>query len=113
MQLQVIIGDERVAWIKIIENILVVVDPRVIEQATRGEWQIGLVRCLETLMHDRDTGAGEHPNEPIQMIPSSNHHQISTFCISPRDVSLVWLPGKFLIVPISQRHLALASNDCN
>lgn len=50
MQLLTVIDDERVAWTKIIENILVVVDSRYIDQATKGEWQAGLSRCIEKLV---------------------------------------------------------------
>lgn len=52
MQIQVVNDDERVAWTKIVENILVVVDAQYIEQSTKGEWQMGLLRCLTKLGED-------------------------------------------------------------
>ena len=65
MQLQAITDDERVAWVKIIENILVVVDAQYIEQATKGEWQVGLVRCLTRL---GDGGGELNPLDDIILI---------------------------------------------
>lgn len=44
------------SWLKIIENILVVVDSHQIEHATKGEWELSLLRCLNSLLHE----AGEH-----------------------------------------------------
>ncbi|KAH8115698.1 ribosome 60S biogenesis N-terminal-domain-containing protein [Phellopilus nigrolimitatus] len=54
MQLLIVKTDESIAWAKIIENILVVVDSGKIEQATKGEWQTGLLRCLTKLLYDAD-----------------------------------------------------------
>lgn len=42
-------SDESIAWAKIVENILVVVDLDQTEHATKGEWQAGLLRCLTSL----------------------------------------------------------------
>ena len=52
MQLLALKSDEYVAWAKIIENIVVVVDSDRMEKATRGEWRAGLLRCLLGLLHD-------------------------------------------------------------
>ena len=52
MQLSSIRNDERVACVKIIENILVTANHDQMEQATEGEWQAGLLRCLISLMSD-------------------------------------------------------------
>ncbi|EJD00768.1 uncharacterized protein FOMMEDRAFT_169024 [Fomitiporia mediterranea MF3/22] len=46
--------DESTAWVKIIENILVVADSTHIEQVTMGEWQLSLFRCLAHLVNDAD-----------------------------------------------------------
>lgn len=55
MQLLSVENDERIAWMKIIENVSTVADSQHIEHATKGEWQIGLVRCLGKLIE----GAGK------------------------------------------------------
>ena len=52
MQLLSLKSDECVAWAKIVENILVVVDSEKIEKATRGQWKAGLLRCIEMLLRD-------------------------------------------------------------
>ncbi|KAI5117575.1 hypothetical protein M0805_005637 [Coniferiporia weirii] len=54
MQLLTVKNDENVAWARIIENVLVVVDTEKIEQATNGEWQAVLLRCLTSLLRDAD-----------------------------------------------------------
>lgn len=48
--------DEKVAWVKIIENILVVANPSQLDRGTKGEWQRSLLRCLTSLLHE----AGSH-----------------------------------------------------
>lgn len=54
VQLQTVKVDECTAWVKIVENILLVVDAQKMEQATKGEWRAGVVRCLNSLVQ----GAG-------------------------------------------------------
>ncbi|KAF9558394.1 hypothetical protein CPC08DRAFT_639060 [Agrocybe pediades] len=39
-----------VEWMKIFENILVIVDPSKIENSTNGEWQVIICRCLKYLL---------------------------------------------------------------
>ena len=50
VQLLSLKSDECVAWAKIVENILVVVDSEKIEKATRGQWKAGLLRCIGMLL---------------------------------------------------------------
>lgn len=42
--------DEGVEWIKILENILTVVDPTKLESSTNGEWRSVICRCLSLLL---------------------------------------------------------------
>ena len=42
-----------VAWIRILENILIVVDSNKIESSTNGEWRSAIGRCLEYLLDER------------------------------------------------------------
>ena len=44
--------DETTAWVKIIENISVIVKHDKIDHATKGEWRTGLYRCLSNLLVD-------------------------------------------------------------
>ncbi|CAA7269153.1 unnamed protein product [Cyclocybe aegerita] len=44
---------EGLAWIKILENILVIVDSDKIEAATNGEWRIVICRCLLILLDEK------------------------------------------------------------
>ncbi|EMD38681.1 hypothetical protein CERSUDRAFT_94218 [Gelatoporia subvermispora B] len=50
MQLRHAHSDESIAWIKILENVLTVVDAGKIEAATNGEWRYTLCRCISTLL---------------------------------------------------------------
>ncbi|KAF8208911.1 ribosome 60S biogenesis N-terminal-domain-containing protein [Mycena galopus ATCC 62051] len=42
---------EAVAWIKILENILIVVDAQKMESSTAGEWRFVICRCLSLILH--------------------------------------------------------------
>jgi nucleolar pre-ribosomal-associated protein 1 len=42
-----------VAWIRILENILIVVNSNKIEVSTNGEWRFAIGRCLEYLLDER------------------------------------------------------------
>ena len=42
-----------VAWIRILENILIVVDSKKIESSTNGEWRSAIGRCLEYLLDEK------------------------------------------------------------
>ena len=44
---------ESVAWIRILENILIVVDSNKIEASTIGEWRLAIGRCLEYLLDEK------------------------------------------------------------
>ncbi|KAI0938875.1 hypothetical protein AcW1_004074 [Taiwanofungus camphoratus] len=44
-------GDELIAWIKILENIIVVVNPMRIETPTHGEWRSIMGRCILSILH--------------------------------------------------------------
>jgi len=52
MQLLGSIGSESVAWLKILQNIMAIVDPVKLETATNGEWRSTLSRCLCLLVDD-------------------------------------------------------------
>jgi nucleolar pre-ribosomal-associated protein 1 len=43
-----------VAWIRILENILIVVDSNKIEAFTNGEWRSAIGRCLEYLLDEKN-----------------------------------------------------------
>ena len=42
-----------IAWIRILENILIVVDSNKIEASTNGEWRSAICRCLEYLLNEK------------------------------------------------------------
>lgn len=46
MHLKMARATEVIAWIKIIENILIIGDPAKLEKSTGGEWRSTLCRCL-------------------------------------------------------------------
>ncbi|PPR04905.1 hypothetical protein CVT24_007149 [Panaeolus cyanescens] len=46
------VDNESIEWIKILENILVVVDPSKLESATSGEWRSIICRCLARLLDE-------------------------------------------------------------
>ena len=43
-------GDDGTPWMKILDNILKVVDPQKIESSTNGQWRAAIARCLELSM---------------------------------------------------------------
>jgi nucleolar pre-ribosomal-associated protein 1 len=52
MQLQTTVKNgESIAWVRILENILTVVDPVKIGAATKGEWRKTVARCLMYLLN--------------------------------------------------------------
>ena len=51
MQLKGASSEEALAWIRILENVLAVVNPAKLEAATDREWCSILGRCLRTLLH--------------------------------------------------------------
>ncbi|RPD59503.1 hypothetical protein L227DRAFT_654118 [Lentinus tigrinus ALCF2SS1-6] len=51
MQVQTMRGDEAIAWVRILENILAVVSAEKMEAATNGEWRAVASRCLRTILH--------------------------------------------------------------
>lgn len=55
MQLVTLKCDESIAWAKIIENVLVIVDSEKVEKATGGEWKSAILRCLKYLLQDCGT----------------------------------------------------------
>ena len=57
MQLCTLRAEEAIAWVRIIENILTVVDARKVEAATNGDWRAAAVRCLKSIL--------EHPGKYI------------------------------------------------
>ncbi len=52
IQLVSLNSDDAVAWVKIIENIAVVVDQERLDQVTRRTWRTGLLRCLNRLIQE-------------------------------------------------------------
>ncbi|KZT67038.1 hypothetical protein DAEQUDRAFT_694819 [Daedalea quercina L-15889] len=50
MQVRSMAQDEGLAWVKILANILSIVDPAKIEAVTSGEWRLVLSRCLHTIL---------------------------------------------------------------
>lgn len=52
MQIKNLHTDEAVAWFKILENIISVVDPAKQESLTDGEWRSQIARCLLLLLQN-------------------------------------------------------------
>ena len=61
IQMQHILPGEEVAWVKIIENIVYVVDCPKVETATNGEWRAIITRILGSLLRR----IGEHAFVPL------------------------------------------------
>ncbi|EGO30148.1 hypothetical protein SERLADRAFT_444262 [Serpula lacrymans var. lacrymans S7.9] len=57
MQLQVCKSKESLAWVKILENILVTVNASRLDTATNGEWRFVLSRCLLLVLQDAVFGS--------------------------------------------------------
>ena len=51
MQLETLRSEEAVAWVRILENVLAVVNASKVEAATNGEWRAVLGRCLRSILH--------------------------------------------------------------
>ncbi|KAH9936862.1 ribosome 60S biogenesis N-terminal-domain-containing protein [Epithele typhae] len=51
MQLQTLRSEEAIAWARILENVLAVVDAVKMEAATSGEWRVTTGRCLEIILN--------------------------------------------------------------
>ncbi|KAJ7644108.1 ribosome 60S biogenesis N-terminal-domain-containing protein [Roridomyces roridus] len=65
IEMQLVISRaEAVAWIKILENVLLVVDASKMESSTGGEWRFVICRCLSLIMKDM-TG----PLKPEVVLP--------------------------------------------
>lgn len=47
---------EGIEWIKILENILLIVDAAKVEASTNGEWRTIICRCLMSLLDDKEAG---------------------------------------------------------
>jgi nucleolar pre-ribosomal-associated protein 1 len=56
MQLKSTGRDEGIAWVKVLENIITVVDPVKLETSTNGEWRSALCRCLTLLVRNEQSG---------------------------------------------------------
>ena len=56
MQLKSARDNEVIAWVKIMENILTVVEPAKLEASTGGEWRFALYRSLLLLVSQREPG---------------------------------------------------------
>jgi nucleolar pre-ribosomal-associated protein 1 len=56
MQLKSASSDEGIAWVKVLENIITVVDPVKLEASTSGEWRFAFCRCLSLLLRDDESG---------------------------------------------------------
>ena len=49
---------EGVEWVKVLGNIVSVVDPEKVEMATGGAWRAAVCRCLTMLLDDTRTCEG-------------------------------------------------------
>ncbi|KJA21610.1 hypothetical protein HYPSUDRAFT_87850 [Hypholoma sublateritium FD-334 SS-4] len=59
---------EGVEWIKILENILVIVDAAKVEASTNGEWRTIICRCLMSLLDDKETFTTENFPHTVPVI---------------------------------------------
>ena len=55
MQLPTMHAEEAVAWVRILDNILAVVNSSKVEAATDGEWRTTAARCLRTILYHPGT----------------------------------------------------------
>ena len=51
MQVQSVRAEEAIAWARILENILAVVNPTKVEAATGGEWRAIIGRCVRKILY--------------------------------------------------------------
>jgi nucleolar pre-ribosomal-associated protein 1 len=56
MQLLNTIGDESMAWFKILQNVITIVDHVRLESMTNGAWRTVMCRCLSLLLDDDRPG---------------------------------------------------------
>ena len=56
MQLKTVRYNEIIAWVKIIENIVTVLDPAKLETSTGGEWRPAICRSLLLLLPRHELG---------------------------------------------------------
>ena len=47
------IGTRAVEWLKILENILIIVNPEKLESATSGDWRKVICRCISHLLDEK------------------------------------------------------------
>jgi nucleolar pre-ribosomal-associated protein 1 len=52
--------DEGLIWMKVLENILDVVDPVKLESATGGEWRAAIERCMTLLQGESGAYMSSH-----------------------------------------------------
>ncbi|KII96154.1 hypothetical protein PLICRDRAFT_151289 [Plicaturopsis crispa FD-325 SS-3] len=57
MQLQTVKNNEGIAWVRILENIVVIVDPGKMESSIQGAWRSSLCRCLSLLLDDETSSS--------------------------------------------------------
>lgn len=64
--------EESIAWVKILENIIITANERTVEMATRGEFSASLARCLRLLLRTVTISGkrGLHQGSPSFNIPT-------------------------------------------
>ncbi|KAJ8490078.1 hypothetical protein ONZ51_g2525 [Trametes cubensis] len=58
MQVQSLRAEEAIAWARILENILAVVNPTKVEAATGGEWRAMIGRCVRKILYHSACSSG-------------------------------------------------------
>ncbi|OCH95273.1 hypothetical protein OBBRIDRAFT_767994 [Obba rivulosa] len=79
-QIRYMHADEGIAWIKVLENILTVVDATKVETATNGEWRHTLSRCVSALL---DAQGG------LNYCTCFNMLNVFGFTAAPREIVVV------------------------
>lgn len=94
MQLHNMHAEEAVAWVRILENILAVVQASKIESATDGEWRSTIARSLQTILHHPSKHVHPH-GQPPSLTRLSSGCTLGVFGASvPVQLRLCLLPGR-------------------
>ncbi|KAF4602702.1 hypothetical protein EYR40_005919 [Pleurotus pulmonarius] len=109
---------EAVAWVKILENIMVIVDPSKVESATGCAWREAILRCLLTLLEEATPTLGLHilrtvapvvlrlsllPGTPLQKLPNLLKTCIDTLRVTEENTEVHGLERIVVKAPSTSR----------
>ncbi|KAH9180077.1 ribosome 60S biogenesis N-terminal-domain-containing protein [Lactarius sanguifluus] len=94
MMLLVPRDDEVLSWMRVLENILDVVDPAKMESSTGGEWRAAIGRCVTSLQGNTGKYPRHHYESPTDRRPPASPSFLASLQLKSRIVvKLSLLPG--------------------